>query len=173
MNLKCSVAFKLNAYYLDNFSRIWKEFESEKNYFTDLKKEMATHSSVLARRIPGMEEPGGLPSMGSHRVGHNWSNFAAAATPSPLPVFCSHATLSGWLPCSFTFNWHFLRSSIHWSLSQLCFSTKAVIVIWRTKYFIHSFIVCIFQIRLWASRGQQFRLTVVPLVPTTVQVPDQ
>ena len=36
-----------------------------------LEKEMATHSSVLAWRIPGMGEPGGLPSMGSHRVGHN------------------------------------------------------------------------------------------------------
>ena len=40
-------------------------------HFHALKKEMATHSSVLAWRIPGMEEPGGLPSMGSHRVGHN------------------------------------------------------------------------------------------------------
>ena len=36
-----------------------------------LEKEMATHSSVLARRIPGMGEPCGLPSMGSHRVGHD------------------------------------------------------------------------------------------------------
>ena len=42
-------------------------------------KEMATHSSVLAWRIPGMGEHGGLPSMGSHRVGHDWSDFAAAA----------------------------------------------------------------------------------------------
>ena len=40
-------------------------------YFHALEKEMATHSSVLAWRIPGMVEPGGLPSMGSHRVGHN------------------------------------------------------------------------------------------------------
>ena len=40
---------------------------------------MATHSSVLAWRIPGTGEPGGLPSMGSHRVGHNWSDLAAAA----------------------------------------------------------------------------------------------
>ena len=40
---------------------------------------MATHSSVLAWRIPGMGEPGGLPSMGSHRVGHDWSYLAAAA----------------------------------------------------------------------------------------------
>ena len=42
-------------------------------------KEMATHSSVLAWRIPGTAEPGGLPSMGSHRVGHEWSDLAAAA----------------------------------------------------------------------------------------------
>ena len=40
---------------------------------------MATHSSVLAWRIPGTAEPGGLPSMGSHRVGHDWSDLAAAA----------------------------------------------------------------------------------------------
>ena len=40
-------------------------------HFHALEKEMATHSSVLARRIPGMGEPGGLLSMGSHRVGHN------------------------------------------------------------------------------------------------------
>ena len=48
-------------------------------HFPALEKEMATHSNVLAWRIPGMGEPGGLPSMGSHRVGHNWSNLAAAA----------------------------------------------------------------------------------------------
>ena len=40
---------------------------------------MATHSSVLAWRIPGTGEPGGLPSMGSHRVGHDWSYIAVAA----------------------------------------------------------------------------------------------
>ena len=40
---------------------------------------MATHSSVLACRIPGTAEPGGLPSVGSHRVGHDWSDLAAAA----------------------------------------------------------------------------------------------
>ena len=40
-------------------------------HFHALEKEMATHSSVLAWRIPGMREPGGLPSMGSHRVGHD------------------------------------------------------------------------------------------------------
>ena len=40
-------------------------------HFHALEKEMATHSSVLARRIPGMGEPGRVPSLGSHRVGHD------------------------------------------------------------------------------------------------------
>ena len=40
-------------------------------HFHALEKEMATHSSVLAWRIPGMGEPGGLPSLGLHRVGHD------------------------------------------------------------------------------------------------------
>ena len=44
---------------------------TERLHFPVLEKEMATHSSVLAWRIPGMGEPGGLPSMGSHRVGHD------------------------------------------------------------------------------------------------------
>ena len=48
-------------------------------HFHALEKEMATHSSVLACSIPGTGEPGGLPSMGSHRVGHDWSDLAAAA----------------------------------------------------------------------------------------------
>ena len=48
-------------------------------HFHALEKEMATHSNVLAWRIPGTGEPGGLPSMGSHRVGHDWCDLAAAA----------------------------------------------------------------------------------------------
>ena len=48
-------------------------------HFHALEKEMATYSSVLVWRIPGTGEPGGLPSMGSHRVGHDWSDLAAAA----------------------------------------------------------------------------------------------
>ena len=44
-----------------------------------LEKGVATHASILAWRIPGTEEPGGLLSMGSHRVGHDWSDLAAAA----------------------------------------------------------------------------------------------
>ena len=48
-------------------------------HFHVLEKEMATHSSVLPWRIPGMGEPGDMPSLGSHRIGHDWSYLAAAA----------------------------------------------------------------------------------------------
>ena len=57
-------------------------------HFHALEKAMATHSSVLAWRIPGMGEPGGLPSMGSHRVGHDCSDLAAAA--AYLTVWHTH-----------------------------------------------------------------------------------
>ena len=53
------------------------------SHFHALEKEMATHSSVLAWRIPGTGEPGGLPSVGSHRVGHDWSDLAAVAAAAP------------------------------------------------------------------------------------------
>ena len=60
----------------------WGHYESDTTerlhfHFHALEKEMATHSSVLAWRIPGTAEPGGLPSMGSHRVRHDWSDLAA------------------------------------------------------------------------------------------------
>ena len=53
-------------------------------HFHALEKEMATHSSVLAWRIPGTAEPGGLPSVGLHRVGHDWSDLAAAVAAADL-----------------------------------------------------------------------------------------
>ena len=57
----------------------WGSDSTEWLHFHALEKEMATHCSVLAWRIPGTGEPGGLPSMGSHRVGHDWSDLAAVA----------------------------------------------------------------------------------------------
>ena len=66
---------------------------------------MATHSSVLAWRIPGAEESGGLPSMRSHRVGHDWSDLAAAAATShfmqyiiPFLLFLTCVSVLLWLP---------------------------------------------------------------------------
>ena len=57
----------------------WELDTTEWLHFHALEKEMAAHSSVLAWRSPGTAEPGGLPSMVSHKVGHNWSDLAAAA----------------------------------------------------------------------------------------------
>ena len=56
-------------------------------HFHALEIEMATHSSVLAWKIPGPGDPGGLPSMGSHRVGHDWSDLAAAAACPAVRCF--------------------------------------------------------------------------------------
>ena len=57
-------------------SRTWLSDFTFTFHFHALEKEMATHSSVLAWRILGTAEPGGLPSMGLHRVRHNWSDLA-------------------------------------------------------------------------------------------------
>ena len=55
-------------------------------HFHALEKAMSTHSSVLAWRIPGTGEPGGLPSLGSHRVRHDWSDLAAAAASAAVSM---------------------------------------------------------------------------------------
>ena len=67
-------------------------------HFHALEKEMATHSSVFAWRIPGTGEPGELPSMGSHRVGHHWSNLAAAAVVKNSPANASRPKRHGFNP---------------------------------------------------------------------------
>ena len=61
----------------------------------ELEKEMATHSSVLAWRIPRTGEPGGLPSMGSHRVRHNLSDTAAAAAAAAPAAPAAPAAAAG------------------------------------------------------------------------------
>ena len=71
---------------MGSLSRTWLSNFTFTFHFHALEKEMATHSSVLAWRIPGMGEPGGLRSMRSHRVGHDWSNLAAAAKRYKLSV---------------------------------------------------------------------------------------
>ena len=61
-------------------SRTWLSDFTFTFHFPSLEKEMATHSSVLAWRILGTGEPGGLPSMGLHRVRHNWSDLALSSS---------------------------------------------------------------------------------------------
>ena len=55
---------------------------------------MATHSSTLAWKLPWTEEPGGLPCMGSHRVGHDWSDLAAAAAAAAAAAIAINMTVS-------------------------------------------------------------------------------
>ena len=67
-------------------------------HFHALEKEMATHSSVLAWRIPGTGEPGGLLSMGSHRVGHDCNDLAVPCSPpvsGGLLLLCGEIRASG------------------------------------------------------------------------------
>ena len=80
----CTLAWKSHGWRSLEGCSPWGHWGSDTTerlhfHFYALEKEMATHSSVLAWRIPGTGEPGGLLSMGSHRVRHNWSELAAAA----------------------------------------------------------------------------------------------
>ena len=74
----------------------WGSDTTEWLNFHALEKAMAPHSSVLAWRIPGTGEPGGLPSMGSHRVGHYWSDSSSSSNHLKLivlPKFCQQQHL--------------------------------------------------------------------------------
>ena len=82
-------------------------------HFYALEKEMVTHSSVLAWRIPGMGEPGGLPSMQSHRVGHDWSDLAAAA--AAVMILGAHDKIKPPLPRSHSDIQKSLFTSILWT----------------------------------------------------------
>ena len=99
-------------------SRTWLSDFTLTFHFHAVEKEMATHSSVLAWRIPGTEEPGRRPSMGSHRVGHDWSDSAAAAAELVLTESVLQwlpLQLDGWQPCSQVTGWPkpYLTDSYH------------------------------------------------------------
>ena len=86
-------------------------------HFHALEKEMATHSIVLAWRIPGTGEPGGLPSMGSHRVGHDWSAYCCSVMSDSLwPHGLQHARF----PCPLSTPGAYLNS---WTSSWWCHPT--------------------------------------------------
>ena len=82
-------------------------------HFHALEKEMATHSRVLAWRIPGTGEPGGLLSMGSHRVRHDWSDLAAAAAIASYRSEIPPSIISLWskeLPKTTYLNFYIARN---------------------------------------------------------------
>ena len=82
-------------------------------HFHALEKEVVTHSSVPAWRIPGTGEPGRLPSMGSYRVGHNWSDLAAAVPYLKSLCPCCGWTFSYFFPKSFIVLSFIFRNIVH------------------------------------------------------------
>ena len=106
-------------------------------HFHALEKKMATHSSVLAWRIPGTGEPGGLPSMGSHRVRHDWSDLASAPAgyevlplcmgPAKLCINVSWQTWAFALPPKEDF-WTLLRL-----FTALSLSVNHVLYYWNVR----------------------------------------
>ena len=95
-----------------------------------LEEGMATHSSILAWRIPWTEEPGRLQSMGSQKVGHNWTTFTSFTFFSsgycPHPLSCWYCLLNFWLFLSMTevtYFHVFLLPSLNSALNSLCLTT--------------------------------------------------
>ena len=78
----CSILLQQEMHAVHGVTKSWTRLSdfTFTFHFHALEKEMATHSSVLTWRIPGTGDPGGLPSMGSHRVRHDWNDIAAAAS---------------------------------------------------------------------------------------------
>ena len=91
---------------------------------------MATHSSVLAWRIPGTGEPGGLPSVGSHRVWHDWSDLAAAAAVlgnlSDFNIAPWLMNMRAYIHCLFKWLFQFL--------SRYCFPPECSLRFWITHF---------------------------------------
>ena len=114
-------------------------------HFHALEKAMATHSSVFAWRIPGMAEPGGLPSMVSHRVGHNWSDLAVAAMSQffasggqSIGVSASVSVLpmniQDWVPLG----WTGCISLLSKGLSRVFSNTKSTFELIQKHQFFHA-----------------------------------
>ena len=104
-------------------------------HFHALEKEMAIHSSVLTWRFPGTTEPVGLPSMGSHRVGHDWSDLAAAAAAVSFNLFVILFSLS------------FLISIYYWQNCVLCLVIPHILdfdlsILMVIIYFSFAYIFC-------------------------------
>ena len=96
--------------------------------FHALEKEMATHSSVLAWTIPGTGDPGGLPSMGLHRVGLDWSDLAAAAYIGTYSSSPNTQLVKSHKKCQQSLNL-ISTCNVPWEPRKLCTRTK-----WSMRY---------------------------------------
>ena len=112
-------------------------------HFHALEEEMATHSSVLAWRIPGMGEPGGLLSMGSRRVGHDWNDLAAAAACMKCSLGVSNflEEISS-LSHSVVFLYFFALISEEGFLISPCYSLELCVQMGLSFFFSFAFIFC-------------------------------
>ena len=137
-------------------------------HFHVLEKAMATHSSVLAWRIPGTGKPGGLPSMGSHRVGHDWSNLAAAA--ACLFILCSfviYICISHW---SFKLQTLSIEVSLLWYLYTV-YEKGYQIFLLLIFFFFGSYLIGIYnRHELWVHRKLRIVVTVEAELFTVVAV---
>ena len=126
---------------------------------------MATHSSILAWRIPGTGKPGGLPSMGSHRVGHDWSDLEKKMISSVehLFTYLLAISMSSLEKCLFGDSVHFLIFS-YWAAWTVC-------KFWRLipcqcivfSYFSHS-VSCLFGVYHFLCCAKAFNFNWVPFV---------
>ena len=105
-------------------------------YISTLEKTMAPHSSTLAWRIPGMAEPGGLLSMGSHRVGHDWSDLAAAYINTS---FHQPLSLKQWLPLFFMKQPHLRLLSRSYQNKHLCCGWYSPAIFFSPHFLLQSF----------------------------------
>ena len=119
--------------------RTWLNDFTSTFHFHALEKEMATHSSVLAWRILGTGEPGGLPCMGSHRVGHDWSDLAAAAihfrilyVNYNICIYAHHPHVNSHKKCLFISVYLMLTYSIKMCLTWITLSEEVVSFIYST-----------------------------------------
>ena len=107
-------------------------------HFHALEKEMATHSSVLAWRIPGMGEPGGLPSMAWHRGGHDWGDLAAAAAAGV--VECKTVSVGEFQLLYYGFLGTHISGTIHSMLFSFPFplwkSSGIALLLWNVIFWI-------------------------------------
>ena len=131
-----------------------------------MKKPMAPHSSTLAWRIPGTEEPVGLPSMGSHRVRHDWCDLAhcCCSVPKSCPALCNPMDCSTW-------GFPVLQCSKSCPLSQWCHPSisSSVALLFSCP---QSFPISgIFQMRWLSKSGDQITVPSVSasVLPVSIQ----
>ena len=94
-----------------NFTKFWT-ISSSASFLLYSPSRMATCSSVLAWRIPGTGEPAGLPSMGSHRVEHDWSNWAASKQTENFLIYLKNKSKLFPKICRFWLINYFLPTSV-------------------------------------------------------------